>query len=258
MRKLLVLGLVLLVAAGLSVTAVSAKSVKTEFDVNGPHYNLNLLGKNWEQGSHEDQFDNPDRGTMFVPLDTSTYSYSIISKYHGTITESWMDGIQINITQNNEADDFSVLDGNAIDDGKCALEIPAGKYRLFIAVKAKNPKNLDAYTNITGYVFVENTTAYWLIDVGSVTVKKSTGWVDGTDMLFVDPAENPDEFDALVDLTTMNGYDAALGGLWVFDYMGAYFSAINDILDDDLENAFYFWDFDNHGNKQIKLQFYPI
>ena len=57
-----------LIIALIPGTAAIAKSPKTEFDMNGPHYNLNLIGKAKEMPG---DYDNPDRHTMFVPLDTS-------------------------------------------------------------------------------------------------------------------------------------------------------------------------------------------
>jgi len=46
--------------------------VKPGIDFNGPHYNLNLIGKKVDWNA-QGNFDNPDRHTMFVPLDTSIY-----------------------------------------------------------------------------------------------------------------------------------------------------------------------------------------
>jgi hypothetical protein len=262
MKKLFVVALVLLVAVGMTVTGVSA--AKPGIDFNGPHYNLNLLGKNWEYGSHDGQFDNPDRGTIFIPIDTTGYTYTIETKWHALEA---MPGIMFNITQDDAATDFSVLDGNAIDDGKCALEMPAGHYEVYIAVKAKNPKYDDAYTDITGMVYVENVTSYWLLDIGDVTVRKNKDWTDASDLLFVDDSEIEDlygdfEWKLPLDIEDWSDGNATYydtdtyEGIWVFDFMNA--GGYLDYLFDDAYDAFYFWDIDNHGNKQIKLRFYEI
>ena len=45
--------------------------------------------------------------------------------------------------------------------------------------------------------------------------------------------------------------------MWIFDYLE--FIENYDFGDDpDITEAAYFWDFDNHGNKLIKVRFYPI
>lgn len=252
MKKAFVIALVLLVAVGMTVTAASA--IKPGTDFNGPHYNLNLIAKKWDYGSHEDQFDNPDRGTIFVPLEiTDDYQYSIVTK-QGDILN--FDGVQFLFTQNTEAEDFSVIDGNAIDDGTCELELPDGKYEVYISVKAKDPKIDNAYTDIVANVFVENDTDYWLINVGNVNIKKSDGWMDATGLFFVTPGENP--FYSLKDYSLYE--DSLYGdyGMWVFDYMGIYLPDVSQENELGLYDAFYFWNLDNNGNKLIQLRFYPI
>ncbi|GAH33183.1 unnamed protein product, partial [marine sediment metagenome] len=83
-------------------------------DLTGYHYNLNLIGKkaDWSGGGNDnnDNFNNPDRHTMFVPqfTDDSPFSPFIVGSYS-------FNGIKISMTQGAE---FAVLDGNAFDDGE--------------------------------------------------------------------------------------------------------------------------------------------
>ena len=68
------------------------KNPKPGLDFNGPHYTLNILGEN---NIGNGQYNNPDRHTIFVPLeDDATITYTL-------------------------GDDFGVLDGNGLDDGEC-------------------------------------------------------------------------------------------------------------------------------------------
>lgn len=212
-------------------------------DFNGPHYNLNLIGKNKVMPG---DYDNPDRHTMFVPLDTEGMTFT---NPDDPYSPTW-DGIKIEMTQGAE---FAMIDGNATD-GYGAFQLGPGKYHVYIAVKAKSPKYEDPYTDITGWVQAyDNVGALWYyIDVGYVQVKKGkNSWTDATDLFFVTTSE--DDF----GFVTGSEADYITGlGIWVFDYMagldawtaGGY----------DLSDLAYFWEFDNRGNKLIQVRFYPM
>jgi len=214
-------------------------------DFNGPHYNLNLIAKDKPMPG---DYDNHDRHTMFVPLDTTEMSFTNANDPSSPTFE----GIQIVMTQGPE---FAMIDGNATD-GYGEFELGPGKYRVYIAVKAKSPKYSDeeAFTDITGWVqaYDKVGTMWYYIEVGYVQVKKGkNSWTDATDLFFVTWQEDDfgfvtgSEADYIPDL-----------GIWVFDYMtgldnwtaGGY----------DLSDLAYFWEFDNHGNKLIQVRFYPM
>ena len=76
--------------------------------------------------------DNPDRHTMFVPLDTTDYFIDLETP--NNLGEETLDGFKIEITQGPE---FAMIDGDATD-GYGAFELGPGKYNVYIAVKAKS------------------------------------------------------------------------------------------------------------------------
>lgn len=249
MKKLIAIVLAVVLVLTLGVTPVFAGNgngnggPKPGTDFNGPHYNLNLIGKDKVMPGDKD---NPDRHTMFVPLDTEGMTFT---NPDDPYSPTW-DGIKIEMTQGAE---FAMIDGNATD-GYGAFQLGPGKYHVYIAVKAKSPKYEDPYTDITGWVQAyDNVGALWYyIDVGYVQVKKGkNSWTDATDLFFVTTSE--DDF----GFVTGSEADYITGlGIWVFDYMagldawtaGGY----------DLSDLAYFWEFDNRGNKLIQVRFYPM
>src|SRR5512136_1414956 len=111
-------------AVALAVIAISAVAVPalaaTNLNPNklygAPSYVLNMIGKKdgWSGGG---TYDNPDRHTMFLPQTTA-------------------ENVTVWMTQGTNTD-FSVLDGNAFDDGNLSLELAAGKYAVFIVALGK-------------------------------------------------------------------------------------------------------------------------
>jgi len=207
---------------------------------SGAHYNLNIIGKksDWSGGG---SYNNPDRHTMFVPEDTTGWTI-LTPGDDDTTNVPDLPGIKIEMTQGAE---FAVLDGNAFDDGKCAFQLAPGKYEVWITAKAKPPKpGEDYYTNIGGWIFAADDEGdNYYFSIGSVNVKKKLGWIDATHIFFVSPAE--DYFGIVSDPD----------GVWVFEYL-------NDLKeydfgdDPDITDAAYFWQYDNHGNKLVKVRFY--
>ena len=208
-------------------------------DLTGYHYNLNLIGKkaDWNGGGG---YDNPDRHTMFVPVDTTGLTFPV-GGTEGDPFET-LDGIKISMTQGTE---FAVLDGNAFDDGECAFQLDQGTYRVFIVAKAKphpNKEDPDGYyTDITGWVYCKAFEEY-LFDIGKIRVSKklSKKFEEITDLFYVSAGEEPD----IIGLLT--GSD----NVWVFTYLGMLAGA-------GYTDAEYFWQYDNHGNKLVKVRFYP-
>jgi hypothetical protein len=165
MKKLLYL-IIVMVVLGIIVTGCDILPVvptaekdetsmltkaKPGTDFNGPHYNLNIIGKksDWNGGG---SYDNPDRHTMFVPENTDDY-----------LTPNGLPGITIWMTQGPE---FAVIDGNAFDDGEAAFELGPGTYKVYIVAKAKP----GGYTDITGWVYAEDIDGgYYYLNIGSRT-----------------------------------------------------------------------------------------
>lgn len=248
MKRVLALSLVLVLL--LTIVATPAFAKKPGMDFNGPHYNLNLIGKDKEMPG---DYDNPDRHTMFVPLDTSDYNIELNTP--NNLEQETLPGIKIEMTQGEE---FAMIDGNGTD-GYGAFQIGPGKYHVYIAVKAKSPKYEEPYTDITGWVEAyDNLGQLWYyIDVGYVQVKKGkNSWTDATDLFFVSTLED--------DFGFVTGAEADYApnlGIWVFDYMAGLDTWYEDSGGEapyDLSDLGYFWQFDNHGNKLIQVRFYPM
>ena len=218
---------VAMVTVLIGLNAVPVLAAKPGTDFNGAHYNLNLIGKktDWSGGG---SYSNPDRHTVFVPEDTSTFSYELPD---GTTQNG---SIKIEFTQSTTSPDISVLDGNAFDDGKAAVELGKGKYQVWIVSKAK--PGFD--TNITGWVwFTDNVTnTIWTaLNVGTITVTRK--WQDATGLFYVSPTEDT--------------LDIVSAETWVFDYL--------NMLDSlGYGDGQYFWDYDNNGNKLVQVRFYPV
>ena len=220
-KKLIAIVLAVALLATMSGVALAKPNgVKPGTDFNGPHYNLNIIGKkaDWSGGG---SYNNPDRHTMFVPQDTSGYT-----------TPNSLSGITIWMTQGS---DWAVLDGNAFDDGECAFQLAPGKYKVYIVAKAKP----GGSTNITGWVYYEETGDHYF-SIGTVKVTKSKWWKDATDIFYVSCAEDP------FGHVPCNGL-----GMWVFHYL-AWLAGEPGVTD-----TAYFWQYDNHGNKLVKVRFYP-
>lgn len=257
MKKLLTISLAVVLTLSLIIgsSVVMAKpngngGPKPGTDFNGPHYNLNLIGKDKAMPGDKD---NPDRHTMFVPLDTS--SFNIALQTPNNLGKNTLPGIKIEMTQGPE---FAMIDGNATD-GYGAFELGPGKYWVYMAVKAKSPKYPNAYTDITGWVEAyDNTGALWYyIPVGTVSISKNGNkWYDATDLFFVTAAEDPFGF---YEWTSLDKVDKL--GIWVFDYMAGLDTWFEDSAGAsiyDFSDLAYFWQFDNHGNKLIQVRFYPM
>jgi hypothetical protein len=229
MKKLLAVVLAIAMLASISGVAM-AKSPQTEFDANGWHYNLNLIGKDKVMPG---DYDNPDRHTMFIPEDTTGMTFTT---KNGTV----LDGVRIDVTK---GDDFAVIDGNVTDDGIGAFEIGGGTYDVYIAVKAKNPHKTDPYTTLTGWIEYSDPTGtiWYLLKVGEVTARKADSWKSANDAFYVNCSEDP------YGIVSCGPGD----GMWIFDYL----AALNALP--DYENAAYFWQIVNTGNKLIQLRFYP-
>jgi hypothetical protein len=229
MKRLpLVIAVAVVLAFSIAMMPVSAAKPGTDF--NGPHFNLNLVGKksDWSGGGN---YDNADRHTMFIPENTTDFSY--ISPEGDTVTGS----IAIEFTQ---GDDWVVVDGNAFDDGWCGFQLAPGKYKVYVVAKAK-----PGYTtNLGAWVYVEDEYGSWYVyNVGSLSVTKSKQWSDATPLFTVSP--NEDYFGLISE------------DMWIFDYLN--FIEGYDFGDSpDITDSVYLWDIDNNGNKLIKLRFYPV
>lgn len=238
MKKLIAVVLAVSLVLTLGIGSGMALAEKPEKAINqgnglpsGPHYNLNIIGKKADW-NNKDGFNNPDRHTIFVPENTDGFSYM------DPTDVLVQDTIKVEISQDKSLDDIAVIDGTAFDgDGTVAIALPDKKYNVFICSKAKP----GGTTDITAKVYYDATTGYYLIDIGDVSVTRK--WATADDLFYVDPSEDTigAGFDGVGITTTM----------WIFDYL-EYLAGLEP-GDQDSE---YYWDFDNNGNKLVKLRFY--
>ncbi len=246
MKKIFAILLVVVLVATTVPSVVFAKSPKTEFNLNGPHYNLNLLGK--RDGWNDKEVSNPQRHTMFVPLDTSGWNITLqlpnkVVNHYDPVADNVtsLPGFGIFMTQ-GDGDDFAVTDGTAFDGDPCDLELPNGgrTYMVVVAAKAKPVANAPT---IDGWAQVYNETGglWYYLNLGTVTVNRR--WVDATDLFFIDNAEIRHGVTGLPEVE---------GEVWIFDYLD-YLCSLPELSD-----CAYFWQLQNHGSKLIQVRFYPI
>jgi len=252
MKKIFGILLVVVLVATILPSAVFAKSPKTEFDLNGPHYNLNLLGK--ADGWNDKEVSNPDRHTMFVPMDTTNWEIELKkpnkvvnhgSKVGDNVTS--LPGFAIYMTQSS-SDDFAVIDGSAFDGDPCELELADGKYWVVIAVKAKpvaNAPTIDGWAQ----VYDEYGALYYYLNLGTVTVSRR--WTDATDLFFIDDVEISKGITGLPNVGE-TGLPTVDGQVWIFDYLD-YLEGLAQYSD-----TAYFWQLQNSGSKLIQVRFYPM
>jgi len=122
----------------------------------------------------------------------------------------------------SRGDEFAVLDGNAcgLDDGVARFQLGPGKYKVYIVAKAKPGGD----TNITSWIYDPYTTDLYNL-VGTLNVGgHSKNWKNATDLFYYK-------------------------GDWVFDWLEDCALAVPDDA--------YFWQYDNKGNKLVKVRFYP-
>jgi uncharacterized lipoprotein NlpE involved in copper resistance len=147
-KKLIIVAVGALVVCGLllssGVFADVGNNDKNGFQVNGPHYNLNIIGvdKHGEVGDSSGH-------TMFVKLDGKT---------------------KIIMTQ-NESGVFDVVDRNGLD-GRAEFNIAPGHYNVYARALGKpgGKAKITAYGNFTDAV--EGTKLEWL---GCVDINRTKG-----------------------------------------------------------------------------------
>lgn len=246
MKKIFGILLVVVLVATILPSAVFAKSPRTEFDLNGPHYNLNLIGK--ADGWNDKEVSNPDRHTMFVPMDTSAWNITLKTPNkvvsHGTTigdNVTSLPGFAIYMTQSG-TDDFAVIDGTAFDGDPCVLDLADGKYWVVVAVKAKPVANapvIDGWAQI----YDINGALYYYLNLGTVTVSRK--WTNATDLFFINTEEASGATTGLPDPG-----NSGLG-MWIFDYFASLDAA-------EYGDFAYFWQLQNSGSKLIQVRFYPM
>lgn len=263
MKKAIFILLTVALVVSLVPAIAFAKSPKTEFDLNGPHFNLNLVGK--ADGWNDKEVDNPERHTMFVPMDTSEWEIEL-GQPNKVIRESAVEndveslpGFAIFMSQDKNLEDFMVTDGTAFDGDPCELVLPDGMYYVVIAAKGKknvDPPTIDGWTQ----VYDELNQLYYYLNLGTVTVSRK--WSNATDLFFIDSTEANIPVTGLPDPgDTQVGGDYGGAGTWIFDYLdllGQVMYDPGDGLTEQYTDLAYFWQLQNNGSKLIQVRFYPM
>jgi hypothetical protein len=134
---------------------------KPGIDFNGPHYLLNILGKkNIGNGTYDD----PDRRSMFVPLEGNTKIFMRLGS------------------------DFRVLDGNGLD-GECAFQIPRKQKNFYVYVVTLGKPMDGTSVNYTyGWEYI-NETDEWVYKLNeSIFIDPHKGnpkWRDVTEAFWI-------------------------------------------------------------------------
>ena len=275
MKKLFLLLLVAVVFAACEKTdpvaemendlALKKANKSMAIDFNGPHFELNLLGK--KDGWNDKEVDNPDRHTMFIPRYTTDWTIEL--KKPNNLGEEMLPGIRIDMTQGEE---FAVLDGTVFDGDGCEFQLGKGKYHVLIAMRGKK-KGTSA--QVDGWLEALETTVFsdgtedklmWYYqNLGTVDVKRS--WTNITDLFAIDEEESG-ELPWYGDEGTVGEAPVNHSGqVWIFEYMDWLGEQVIEVdLDGDgvvdetltYSDLAYFWQLQNNGSQLIKVRFYPI
>lgn len=231
--------------------ALKAAHIKT-LDFNGPHFELNLLGKT--DGFNPKEVENPERHTMFIPRDTEGWEIQL--KTPNTLGVPTLPGIRINMTQGAE---FAVLDGTVFDGDACDFQLGAGQYAVYVAMRGKknvDPAEIASWLEALETTMVDGvlTEELWYYQkLGEVTCKRS--WTNITDLFTITQTE--------AGSLPWNGETSPV---WIFDYMewlAAQTISITDpvtgaVTEVTYSDLAYFWQLQNNGSQLIKVRFYPI
>ena len=167
--KIMILVIVMmLVTSTFMINAFAKRNTKTDdspkpgTDFNGEHYTLNILGK-WKIGNGS--YDNPDRHTIFVPLDGDTTMLMHLGN------------------------SFGVLDGNGLD-GECIFQMPRKQrnFKVYIVALGK-PMDGTKVEYADDFVY-DNVTDSWYyelpLEAFDVTAHKGNPkWTDVSIAFFI-------------------------------------------------------------------------
>ena len=170
MKSMMILGVV---AAVVMSTVVLAGP-----PMNGPHYNLNIIGAPKDKSGN---FDNPDRHTIMVDLNGHTNIYM------------------------QQGDDFAVIDGDGTD-GDCRFQLGEGRYEVYAVALGKPNKSVTITPEATFDGQVGDEVFY--LDTITLTHSKKPQWERVTGMFLVTVSIDTNG-DTIADITYHNE--------WVFD-----------------------------------------
>ncbi len=227
MKKSLIVVLTFACALALTVPALGQDMTGNGLDVNGKHYNLNILGKEADHCPGADK-DNSNGHTIFVWLNTSI----------GDLNGKFINAINHNNLIFLQEGPFAVIDGNACkDSGGAIFQLPCDNaevtytrpegcdttYTIWVRGLGKPGDNV--YATITTCEYLKSTGEIFCSTAPPVTVSRT-----GKKSTFTNVTKQ---------LTTL-----LVGGV------------TSGIFDNNLMG--YFWEYDNNGLRNCQLRFYMV
>src|SRR6266446_2552077 len=211
----------LIIAFGLAVGTAAALAQTGNGAPNGPHYNLNIIGK--EQCS-TDPMTNGNGHVIFVLLNGGDVATNLNGKLASTISKV----NKIYLQQAPDANTFDVLDGNACDGNGALFELPnpTNGYSIWARALATPGGSATMTTCAT-----DPTTGEVVCSTLNVLLTRSKG---------------PSKFTNVTkELTTITFIDPTTGN-----------PVTASIFDPALQD--YFWNYQNNGVRLAQLRFYPL
>jgi len=229
MKKLFALILACVMILSLAIPAMAQGN---GLDVNGQHYNLNIIGVSKDKIA---EMDNAHGHVIFVPLVGKT---RILLSQGDSFRVLDANGTNQPIVDNNPSDGVdSSADGTARFQLPTDLYAPNGECKYYVFARALgSPKGEPSAQMTPGYYVQDANGVYWYyMSTVSVDLQRTSG-----KQIF----EN-------ITSSLMYVY---------YDYDGD--GDVDKIpLFSDYVNALdetYFWDYDNQGLKHAQLRFYPV
>jgi hypothetical protein len=210
----------LTLALGLAVGTVGALAQTGNGAPNGPHYNLNIIGKNQ---CPTDPMTTGNGGVIFVLLNGGDSASSLNGQQATTVSKV----NKIYLQQSPDNSTFKVLDGNACDANGALFELPnpSAGYTVWARALGTPGGTADMTTCAT-----DPTTGEIVCSTLNVLLARTKGQ---SQFANVTP-----------QLTTMTFVDPTTGK-----------TVTVPIFDNSLVG--YFWNYQNNGLRLAQLRFYP-
>jgi hypothetical protein len=208
----------LILAFGLAVGTASAFAQTGNGAPSGPHYNLNIIGK---EQCPTDPMTSGNGGVIFVLLNGGSSAASLNGKLASSISK-------VNTIYLQQGPDFAVLDGNACDGNGALFELPnpSTGYTIWARALASPGGSATMTTCAT-----DPTTGEIVCSTLNVLLARTKGQQQFANVTS--------------QLTTMTFIDPTTGK-----------SVTVSIFDPSLQG--YFWNYQNNGLRLSQLRFYPI
>jgi len=210
----------MLIALGLAVGTAAALAQTGNGAPNGPHYNLNIIGK--EQCPTDPQT-NGNGHVIFVLLNGGDVATNLNGKLASTISKV----NKIYLQEAPDTNTFAVLDGNACDNDGALFELPNPSAGYTIWARALGTPGGSATMTTCA---TDPLTSEIVCSTLNVLLTRSKGQSKFTNVT--------------TELTTISFVDPSTGK-----------TVTVSIFDPALQD--YFWNYQNNGLRLAQLRFYP-